>query len=151
MWRSFLYFHTLIFHLSHFIIYQICKSTLIRSIARGKTKKEPFYKFAQKSTLFNAKRLDLGIWDNPRLQPKWVVYHFYLAPNFVWERGIVLLVWVCDSVCGSVCDSVIKITQKVLDRFQWNLAGRLDIIKRRSSSNLTKITLVEQEPRPVEF
>ena len=27
---------------------------------------------------------------------------FYLAPNFVWERGIVLLVWVCDSVCGSV-------------------------------------------------
>ena len=36
-------------------VYQICKSTLIRSIARGKTKKEPFYKFAQKSTLFNAK------------------------------------------------------------------------------------------------
>ena len=22
----------------------------------------------------------------------------YLAPNFVWERGIVLLVWVCESV-----------------------------------------------------
>ena len=26
------------------------------------------------------------------------IFH-YLAPNFVWERGIVLLVWVCDSVC----------------------------------------------------
>ena len=34
-------------------------------------------------------------------------FDYYLAPNFVWERGIVLLVWVCDSVCGSVCGSVI--------------------------------------------
>ena len=46
-----------------------------------------------------------------------------------------------------LCYSVIKITQKVLDRFQSNLAGRLVIIKERSSSNLTKIASVEQEPR----
>ena len=50
---------------------------------------------------------------------------YYLAPNFVWERGIVLLVWVCDSVCLGffffvffVCGSVINITQNVLGRFQ---------------------------------
>ena len=28
---------------------------------------------------------------------------YYLAPNFVWERGIVLLVWVCDSVALWLC------------------------------------------------
>ena len=28
----------------------------------------------------------------------WILF-YYLAQNFVWERGIVLLVWVCESVC----------------------------------------------------
>jgi len=70
--------------------------------------------------------------------------YYYLAQNCVWERGIVLLVWVCLSVFLSV----IKITQKVLDRFRWNLAGSLVIIKWRSSSILTRISQIERKPRP---
>ena len=64
------------------------------------------------------------------------VSYCYLAQNCVLEGGIVtspqtlfgreVLFYSCESVilfvvlfvCLSVCDSVIKITQKVLDRFQ---------------------------------
>jgi len=41
------------------------------------------------------------------------------------------------------------ISKKVLDRFRWQLRGSLVIIKERSSSNLTRIALIECKPRPI--
>ena len=39
-------------------------------------------------------------------KPFWKLFdrfiHFYLAPNCVWERAIVKLMWVCLSFCDSV-------------------------------------------------
>ena len=104
-------------------------------------------------------KLEIDFWKESRVEGRGieveefssfvtVFFLFYLALNFVWEGGIVLLVWVCESVILFVCVSVIKITQKVLNRFLWNFAGSFLMIKSRSSSNLRKITLVERKPRP---
>jgi len=41
------------------------------------------------------------------------------------------------------------ISQKVLDRFRWQLTGSFVIKKERSSSNLTRIALIERKPRPI--
>ena len=41
------------------------------------------------------------------------------------------------------------ISNKVLDGFRWYLTGSFVIIKERSSSNLTRIALVERKPCPI--
>ena len=58
---------------------------------------------------------------------------------------------VCLSVCVCVCVSEAIITQKVLDRFWWNLAGWRIMIKARFLLKMKLIALIERIPGPKEW
>ena len=53
---------------------------------------EIFFQYSENNFRFCGKNLNC-------YKDSHVEKSYSLAPNFVWERGIVLLVWVCDSVC----------------------------------------------------
>ena len=67
--------------------------------------------------------------------------------NFVF--GQVLFSTAC--ICLSVCVSEAFITQKVLDRFWWNLAGWRIMIKARFLLKMKLIALIERIPGPKEW
>ena len=58
---------------------------------------------------------------------------------------------VCVCVCLSVCESLPRLSQKVLDRFQWNLAGWFIMIKDRFLSKMGWIGSIERIPRPFQM
>ena len=57
----------------------------------------------------------------------------------------------CLCVCLSVCKSLYRLSQKVLDRFWWNLAGWCIMIKDRFLSKMGWIGPVERKPRPFQM
>ena len=64
----------------------------------------------------------------------------YLAQNLWFWTGIIFIrvyVSVCVCVCLSVCESLYRLSQKVLDRFQWNLARWFIMIMGRHLSKMS--------------
>ena len=57
---------------------------------------------------------------------------------------------VCVCVCVCVCESLYRLSQKVLDRFWWNLAGWCRMIKARFLLKMRLIGPVERKPHPLE-
>ena len=75
---------------------------------------------------------------------------FYLAEKLCFWTGIIFIgvyVSVCVCVCASLCD----LSQKVLSRFWWNLAGWCIMIKDRFLSKMGWIGPVKRMPRPFEM
>ena len=82
------------------------------------------------------------------------LYHYYLAQKLCFWTGIIFIgvyvsvcVSVCLCVCLCVCESLYRLTQKVLDRFWWNLAGWCIMIK-DSFLSMGLIGPIERIPRP---
>jgi len=66
----------------------------------------------------------------------------------VWERGIVLLVWVCLSVCLSVCNQDNSKSSRLISM---KFGRKLGYPKRKAKSILTRIAQIERKPRPKEI
>ena len=78
------------------------------------------------------------------------ILHIYLGQKLCFWTGIIFI-GVIVSVCVSVCERLPRLTQKVLDRFWWNLSKWCIMIKDRFLSKMKWINLVEGIPRPFEM
>ena len=78
--------------------------------------------------------------------------YIYLAQKLCFWTGIIFIrVYVSVCVCLCVCKSVYQLSQKVLDRFWWNLAGWCIMTKYRFLFKIGLIGLVKRIPRPFEM
>ena len=84
------------------------------------------------------------------LTHKILVFIYYLAQNLWFWTGIIFT-RVYVSVCVCVCLFVPRLSQRVLDRFWWHLAGWCRMIKYRFLLKMGWIGLVERIPRLFEI
>ena len=72
--------------------------------------------------------------------------------NFVFGQilfsSACMYLCVCVCVCVCVCEGLPRLSQKVLDRFQWNLIGWCIIIKDKFLLKMRWIGLIKRIPRP---
>ena len=76
---------------------------------------------------------------------------FIWPKNFDFRQVLLSSASLCLCVCQCVCESVYRLSQKVLDRFWWNLAGWCRMIRYRFLSKMRWIGLVERIPHPLEM
>ena len=77
---------------------------------------------------------------------------YYLAQNLWFWTGIIFIrVYVSVCVCLYVCESVPWLSQKVLDRFWWNLAGCFIVIKDRFLLKMSLIGPLERKLGTISF
>ena len=79
---------------------------------------------------------------------KYFLFYCYLSQKLCFWTGIIFIsvyVSVCVSVCLSVCVHLPRLSQKVLGRFWWNLAGWFILIKDRFLSQMSSIGPLERK------